>query len=242
MDGGLDALLESLSGGTTPPPGWFGKLPVLGDFAHRRLPAEFVARCDRWLSEGLAASRAQLGDARWLEAYLTGPLWRFAWAPGVLDDAWWFGLMMPSVDNVGRYFPLVVARPADAPPQDAPGWDALEAWFEQVGTAALATLQPGASLEAFESALAGLPPWRCADGATRPPDMALLPGRRRLTLETPATLAQWMAGWGSLDAMNRCAGHSLWWPDHATSPDNSLSLSPGLPDADHFSLLLQGVW
>ena len=30
-------------------PGWFGKLPGLGDFASRRLPDTFVAAWDRWL-------------------------------------------------------------------------------------------------------------------------------------------------------------------------------------------------
>jgi type VI secretion system protein ImpM len=38
-------------------PGWFGKLPSLGDFASRRLPDAFVSRWDRWLQGGLARAR-----------------------------------------------------------------------------------------------------------------------------------------------------------------------------------------
>lgn len=89
-------------------PGWFGKLPMLGDFAQRRLPPLFVEKVDAWLSQGMAASREALGEA-WLETYLGAPLWCFAWSPEVIDESWWFGVMMPSVDAVGRYFPLVVA-------------------------------------------------------------------------------------------------------------------------------------
>ena len=130
-------------------PGWFGKLACLGDFASRRLPPEFLRACDTWLSRGVEASRARLGE-RWLDTYLTGPLWRFAWAPDVVDARWWFGVMMPSVDNVGRYFPLLVALPhADAPHCGA-AVDALERWFGEVSQAALGTLQPAATLDRFE--------------------------------------------------------------------------------------------
>ena len=114
------SLLQLLEGTGIEAPGWYGKLAVLGDFASRRLPQHFVEACDAWLARGVEASRAQLG-ARWLDVYLTGPIWRFAWAPGVVDAQGWFGVMMPSVDKVGRYFPLLVARPALALPASADG-------------------------------------------------------------------------------------------------------------------------
>ena len=72
--------------------GWYGKLPMLGDFAHRRLPLEFVNACDAWLSTGIAASRESLG-ATWLDTYLSAPLWCFAWSPQVVNTSWWFGVM-----------------------------------------------------------------------------------------------------------------------------------------------------
>ncbi|MGO8543079.1 TagF domain-containing protein, partial [Rhizobium leguminosarum] len=31
-------------------PAWFGKLPGMGDFAHRRLPQDFLAAWDQWLT------------------------------------------------------------------------------------------------------------------------------------------------------------------------------------------------
>ena len=69
------------TGGVETTAGWFGKLACLGDFASRRLAPDFTQACDAWLSRCVEASRAQLGE-RWLETYLTSPLWRFAWAPG----------------------------------------------------------------------------------------------------------------------------------------------------------------
>ncbi len=88
--------------------GWYGKIPSLGDFASRRLPADFIGAWDLWLQHSMAASRATLGD-RWLDTYLTSPIWRFALMPNVLDSSPWAGVLMPSVDKVGRHFPLTLA-------------------------------------------------------------------------------------------------------------------------------------
>src|SRR5512139_3843786 len=89
-------------------PGWYGKIPNLGDFASRRLPSRFIVAWDDWLQRALASSRAQLGG-QWLDLYLTSPVWRFLLMPGVCGSAAWAGVLMPSVDRVGRYFPLTIA-------------------------------------------------------------------------------------------------------------------------------------
>ena len=46
-------------------PGWYGKLPSLGDFASRRLEADFIEPWDLWLGEAMQAQRDSMGDA-WL--------------------------------------------------------------------------------------------------------------------------------------------------------------------------------
>jgi type VI secretion system protein ImpM len=88
--------------------GFYGKLPSHGDFLRRRVPDAFVSVWDRWLQECLVASRAALAD-RWLDVYLTSPAWRFVSAPGALGPRAIIGLMVPSVDRVGRYFHLTFA-------------------------------------------------------------------------------------------------------------------------------------
>ena len=67
----------------------------------------FVDAWDAWLREGLAASRTALGLS-WLDVYLTSPAWRFVCAAGACGPAPVIGLLAPSVDQVGRYFPLTV--------------------------------------------------------------------------------------------------------------------------------------
>src|SRR5438105_12091900 len=99
-------------------PGWYGKIPSLGDFASRRLPQPFISAWDAWLQHAMAASRADLGQ-RWLDVYLLSPIWRFALFPDVVGQMGWAGLLMPSVDKVGRHFPLTLAAPLGAGAQAA---------------------------------------------------------------------------------------------------------------------------
>ena len=49
-----------------------------------------------------------MGDA-WLPAFLEAPVWRFTLPPGMCGAQAALGLMLPSVDRAGRYFPLTFA-------------------------------------------------------------------------------------------------------------------------------------
>ena len=97
--------------------GIYGKLPSHGDFLQRRVPAEFLTPWDDWLQAGISASRAALAD-QWTDTYLTSPVWRFALSASACGRAAVAGLMAPSVDRVGRFFPLTLVwrLPPELPP------------------------------------------------------------------------------------------------------------------------------
>jgi type VI secretion system protein ImpM len=88
--------------------GCYGKIPARGDFVRFGLPRAFVEAWDAWLARVLTASRAALG-AGWLDAWLEAPIWHFALAAGICGSDAAIGLWMPSVDRVGRHFPLTIA-------------------------------------------------------------------------------------------------------------------------------------
>src|SRR5262245_49314569 len=113
-----------------PDVGFYGKLPSHGDFLARRVPDAFVGTWDPWLQECMAATRATLGD-RWLDVYLTSPIWRFTCAAGACGPEGVAGIVVPSVDKVGRYFPLTIVAglPRDVPPAAAAG--ALDEFFDR---------------------------------------------------------------------------------------------------------------
>jgi len=88
--------------------GFYGKLPVRGDFVRAGLPRDFTDPWDDWLQSVMAGSRSLMGEA-WLPAFLEAPVWRFTLPPGMCGGQAAIGLMLPSVDRAGRYFPLTFA-------------------------------------------------------------------------------------------------------------------------------------
>jgi type VI secretion system protein ImpM len=104
-------------------PGWFGKIPSLGDFATRRLPRTFVEPWDEWLSSELSDARFVLADS-WNEVYTQAPISCFSLGLGTVDDHTWHGILVPSFDRVGRQFPLTIAqsRPSHLSATPGPPW------------------------------------------------------------------------------------------------------------------------
>lgn len=157
--------------------GLFGKLPARGDFVRAGLPGDFVAAWDGWLQRVIAASRARMG-ADWLPAFLEAPVWRFALAPGLCGASAVSGLWLPSVDRVGRYFPLTLAALV---PVAAAGWldaceDAGRAALEQdAGPEEVLSRLPPPAAEIGAAAPAGSL-WWTAGGPRVAPVRLALPG------------------------------------------------------------------
>jgi type VI secretion system protein ImpM len=107
--------------------GFAGKVPARGDFVHAGLPRDFTDPWHDWQSLVIAGSRTLMGEA-WLEAFLEAPVWRFILPPGLCGPRAAVGLIMPSVDKVGRYFPLTLVALPDA---GTPGADDWADWLDR---------------------------------------------------------------------------------------------------------------
>ena len=213
-------------------PGWYGKLPSLGDFASRRLPTEFTGTWDAWLQKVLQATRVALGEG-WLDCYLTTPIWRFVLLPGLVGTSGWAGVVMPSVDRVGRHFPLTVA--VALPSYAAAAQAVFEGanWFAALEDAALDALDPTRGPDDLDHALAdrGFTPPRTADlggslGAVRP-----LPSVEAFELLAKVeAIRAWEVhtGW-----------RGLWWTRGRVDGDPLMLGCPGLPTAEEFGWILQ---
>lgn len=88
-------------------PGFFGKVPARGDFLVRRMPAGFQTAWETWLSTLVLAAKSGLGPA-WPDAWLTAPLWHFSLGREVVPPFGAAGVLLASVDRVGRFFPLSI--------------------------------------------------------------------------------------------------------------------------------------
>jgi type VI secretion system protein ImpM len=134
----------------------YGKLPTKRDFIAAGVPREFLAVWEPWLQGSVSASRVNLGD-RWQAAFLTAPIWRF-WLGSDLCGVDVIGAFMPSLDGVGRYFPLTLIACADpgfgiAPPES----DAQEAWFTAAEALLMSALDHDRTFDAVMADLADLP-------------------------------------------------------------------------------------
>jgi type VI secretion system protein ImpM len=115
--------------------GFYGKLPARGDFVRVGLPRDFIDPWDDWLQSVIAGSQSLMGEA-WLPAFLEAPVWRFILPPGMCGSQTVLGLMLPSVDRAGRYYPLTFAALSQQGIAKASGEGWLDA-CENAGRAAL---------------------------------------------------------------------------------------------------------
>lgn len=126
--------------------GVYGKLPNYGDFIHRNLPTTFITIWDEWLQQFISGSKNQMGD-HWLDIYLTSPIWRFVLSAGIIDEHHWAGIVLPSVDQVGRYYPFSIAIPLPATVNPLEFISTNSYWFEQVEELALRALDGQLSID-----------------------------------------------------------------------------------------------
>jgi type VI secretion system protein ImpM len=215
--------------------GFFGKVPTRGDFVNRRLGQALQAALDQWLSRAIVTSRRQLGT-EWLPTYLVAPVWRFVAGPGTLGPHATAGVLMPSVDRVGRYFPLVIALEL---PGLASPWRlvrAAEAWFDGVEALARSCLDDAYDFEAFEEAVRAFgPPAPIPDEPARPNPSRFARDGADGPIQAYADAVEAM-----LAGTNR--PFSAWWTRGSSTVAPSLLLHDAAPEPDQFAALLDGRW
>ena len=197
--------------------GVFGKLPAKRDFLALNLPHAFRTPWEDWMQEAVATCRHALGAA-FQDQFLTAPLWRF-WLGRDICGLAVTGVFMPSVDGIGRYFPLCICA-CGAPGEmiAPPPVDSFDAWHAEVEDRLLATLDPAYSFDA-EGLLAGLElPQPSGTGEASP---------EALVFELFAADIQDVVG-----------GQSWWWTVGGGGFAPRVLRFAGLPDPGSFQMFL----
>lgn len=220
-------------------PGFYGKVCAKGDFVSRRLPRSFVGPWDAWLQAALAESRKRLGED-WAPAYMNAPIWRFVLSSGLCGDSVVAGVLMPSVDRVGRQFPLALAALLS---RDANPWEVFLSaaeWFARLEDLALSSLDDDFDFDGFDDSVAGCgPPPHGADSklGAAPGEVHLGSNRWRFPIE-PAGAAHAAVVHQVLSAA--LSRYSLWWGAGSDRVAPSLLVCDGLPARENFAALLDG--
>lgn len=215
------------------PFGLFGKVPQKRDFLAVNLPDAVLHPFETWLQTSLAASRGAMGR-RWEEFYLVAPIWRF-WIGSKVFGTGCAGAMAPSVDAVGRYFPLAIVYWDAAASLPPPLLDPAEDWYGAIDERLLKALSES-DADYLETLLDGI----AAPPSLGEPDpahttgifrdgLALAPaGKELLEVALPALRDE--------DYAAAAAGRSYWWSKAPSGP--TLYAGSGLPEADRFARML----
>jgi len=231
--------------------GFFGKLPSHGDFLRRRTSDAFVGVWDSWLQACIATSRQALGE-RWLDVYLTSPAWRFVCGPGACGPAPVLGIMVPSVDRVGRYFPLtLVAELPDGTSLVAAVTETAP-FFENAERLIVETLAAEhVDFERFDASVIGL----ANDlGAVRAPRRVVLDAAAAAILTGDGETC-WQMPIGAPEQLTTVFHQLLsqrlsalydplvmWWTEGSANVEPSCLIAKGLPHPDTFGAFLDGSW
>ena len=231
--------------------GFYGKLPCRGDFLQRRAPQDFVDVWDAWLQESIHESRQRLQDA-WLNTYLTGPVWRFTLAAGVCGANAYAGILVPSVDRVGRYFPLTVIAQLGA--DDCPLAMACGSphWFESAETLVLEALQADAlDFDTFDEQITLLRDRLDTSGASESSRLLSLlrdspfpvgSARWQLPLDAAGSLQSAVNAFAYREIGRALHPVALWWTQGSDALSPSWLATRGLPEARAFVAMLTGDW
>ncbi len=232
-----------MTNGTDIAAGFYGKVPVKGDFVSHRLPRSFLDVWDPWLQAAITKSREHLQDA-WLDTYLTSPVWNFALSAGVCGPSPAAGVMMPSVDRVGRYFPFVLAAllPGCENPAALPLGGRL--WYQRLEALALTSLEDRFELAQFDQRLQelGLPGYAPAAGPQAAADADPLHGGLAVHLGPSGDV---VAGYPDLVHQIFAAArseYSVWWTSGSDRVPPCLVTALGLPPETAFTAFLDGRW
>jgi type VI secretion system protein ImpM len=226
-----------------PRTGYFGKLPSRADFVRANLPAAFVDAWDAWLQGVVSRSREALG-ADWLDLYLVSPLWRFVLAKRVCGPNVVAGVLMPSVDQVGRYFPFTVA--IELPDHDLTDLVDLadHSWFAQAEAFALSALAHDFDLESVESLLSRIEaPARDRNEAGAGMHVVATGNAHALLLDlADATFAAARQRLCAEALRARLGEFSLWRTSGSQQVPRCLFACQGLPSLELYLSFLDGRW
>ena len=215
--------------------GYFGKLPMRGDFIRRNLAPEFIQTWDEWLQSVIDTSRNNLQE-QWLNYYLVSPVWRYYFS--LAENDVYTGVVLPSVDKVGRYFPFTVAANVKNSPSFTTFITNNMQWYDTLENLALSALQENISFEELNMQVDSVLRLINIDQLYYEPvnegyrvplnDGTSLDGALSLiTHQSPIALDQ-----------NR----SYWWSKGSAHVSGNLIACRGLPDDNIFTAMLDGRW
>lgn len=225
--------------------GYYGKVPTQGDFISKGLPRSFIEPWDIWLQEAIFTSQRQLGQ-QWLEYYLTSPIYHFVLSPGICGDTGWLGVVIPSVDKIGRYYPMTISLMIDASINPFVTLQKQQ-WFARLEQLALSCLHENYSLDVFNQAIGQLQQEPIGHFVNTPSSMQKLYSQTyhsawHLSINGEDRLTGLFASMLDSVLKEQCFAYSLWLTQGSEVVQPSFLFAEGLPPFEGMAALFDGNW
>jgi len=215
----------------------YGKYPEKRDFVVLNMPRAVLQPLETWIQSGLAASKEKLGRS-WADHYMIQPIWSFRLGASIAGvDC--LGAMSPSVDGVGRTFPLVILSHAPSGSGGYPSLSALDPglWFPDVHTRLLHALDENAPAEPRDL-IEGLAEPESASTALPEGMSPVANGQRTLVVNgelKPALESITEVGRTLADRMM-----SVWWTTGSDAVPAQVAAFAGMPDVWFMAEMMSG--
>ena len=220
--------------------GLFGKLPAKRDFIGMNASRRFLEAWEPWLQAGVATSKQMLGDA-WIDTYNRAPIWRYWLGADFCGEAM-IGAFMPSVDGVGRSFPLAVfvgeGDASLAPPELEPN----DAWFAAAEAVLLEALEPGATLELIAEKVGALPLPALEPRRTKDDGLEDLAEGGVLARDVGSEVSSAFLAARRFGRRRAFASQTFWWTIGGGDFPSLALMEVGLPPAVRFADMLTGAF
>jgi type VI secretion system protein ImpM len=219
--------------------GLYGKLPMKRDFISVSTPHAFLERWEPWLQGGISASRVALGS-QWQDIFLRAPIWRF-WLGTEICGVPAMGSFMPSVDGVGRFFPLTAFACGEVGSAfPAPQRDPQTGWFTEVEAMLLDALDEDAAYDRVLETLKGLPVPATASAAAGDAPVRDLLSASVVTANAPEDLGGAFASLLAERERRLQASGCYFWTIGGEDFPPAAVFCAGLPDPNVLTTFLSG--
>jgi len=221
------------------PCGLYGKVPSKRDFIAPGASRSFLDVWEPWIQGGMSASHQRLGD-QWQATFLKAPIWRF-WLGEELCGTTYLGALMPSLDGIGRYFPLTVfASAAEGAAIPPPEFDAQDDWFAAVEDFLLATLDHDVTYETIAAQLEQLSPPREGPPISAQRDIVALPEGAATMIPSGGSFADAFTRMRTASNAKTYASSTFWWTIGGEGYAPVALASRRMPDPFLFTEMLTG--
>lgn len=217
----------------------YGKLPTKRDFIAIGASRDFLTVWEPWIQASMSASRGVMKDG-WQPSYLTAPIWRF-WLGADICGTTVIGAFMPSLDGVGRYFPLTLFACADKkaafPP---PEFRMQDDWFEPAEELLMSALDQNNTFEEIVSNLDRLPtPYQ---EFSRAEAQGMIVKSDEMLVGSPGDrgFRDLFSSMRDVDHANMYAGMTFWWTIGGEGFDPVALCGKNMPDPFLFPAMLTG--